>query len=77
MALSLGLPRKVAFFNAHKLAAAVVGIVAATGVTFSMSRWLVFRHQTEEDEEGPAEGEPAEPAEQLLSRPAVLAEKAS
>lgn len=45
LTLSLGLPRKVPFFNRHKLAAAVVGIVAATGISFSMSRWVVFRHR--------------------------------
>jgi len=42
MLLSLGLPRKIPFFNEHKLAAALVGIVAATGISFTMSRWLVF-----------------------------------
>lgn len=42
-ALSLGLPRKVAFFHDHKLAAAVVGIVAGTAFNFPMSRWVVFR----------------------------------
>lgn len=41
--LSLGLPSWVGFFHDHKLVAAVVGIVAATGISFSMSRWLVFR----------------------------------
>ena len=41
--LRLALPLRVAFFAKHKLAAAVVGIVAATGISFSMSRWLVFR----------------------------------
>ncbi|MDB5350391.1 MAG: putative rane protein [Planctomycetota bacterium] len=44
LAFRLLLPRKVAFFNAHKLAAAVVGIIAATGISFSMSRWVVFRN---------------------------------
>ena len=43
--ISLGLPRKVPFFNAHKLIAAVVGIVFATGISFSMSRWVVFRRK--------------------------------
>lgn len=43
MALSLGLPSRVPFFQDHKLLAAVIGIVAATGLSFSMSRWLVFR----------------------------------
>lgn len=42
LTLRLLLPRYVAFFQAHKLMAAVVGIVAATGVTFTMARWLVF-----------------------------------
>jgi dolichol-phosphate mannosyltransferase len=41
--LRLMLPEYVGFFAKHKLAAAVVGIVMATGITFSMSRWLVFR----------------------------------
>lgn len=43
LGLRLFLPRWVGFFHDHKLAAAVVGIVTATGVSFSMSRWLVFR----------------------------------
>lgn len=43
--LRLALPLRIAFFAKHKLAAAVVGIVAATGISFSMSRWLVFRHR--------------------------------
>jgi dolichol-phosphate mannosyltransferase len=47
LALSLGLPRKVAFFNAHKLAAAVVGIIVGTGVSFSMARWVVFSQPAE------------------------------
>jgi dolichol-phosphate mannosyltransferase len=40
--LRLYLPARLDFFNRHKLAAAVVGIVAATGISFSMSRWVVF-----------------------------------
>jgi dolichol-phosphate mannosyltransferase len=41
----LYLPGRIGFFARHKLAAAVVGIVAATGISFSMSRWVVFtRH---------------------------------
>ncbi len=43
--LRLGLPAYVRFFHDHKLAAALVGIVLATGLSFSMSRWLVFRPQ--------------------------------
>jgi len=46
--LSLYLPAHVAFFNQHKLAAAVVGIVAATGISFSMSRWVVFANRSPE-----------------------------
>jgi dolichol-phosphate mannosyltransferase len=45
--LSLYLPANLAFFARHKLAAAVVGIVAATGISFSMSRWLVFARRPE------------------------------
>ncbi len=41
--LRLALPRYYTFFRDHRLAAAVVGIVAATGISFTMSRWLVFR----------------------------------
>jgi dolichol-phosphate mannosyltransferase len=38
----LVLPTRVDFFARHRLAAAVVGIVMATGISFSMSRWIVF-----------------------------------
>jgi len=38
----LYLPANIAFFERHRLAAAVVGIIAATGISFSMSRWFVF-----------------------------------
>ena len=47
LTLSLYLPAQVAFFARHRLAAAVVGIVAATGISFSMSRWLVFGRRPE------------------------------
>lgn len=40
--LRMVLPVRVAFFGRHRLAAALVGIVAATGISFSMSRWVVF-----------------------------------
>jgi dolichol-phosphate mannosyltransferase len=40
--LRLYLPTRIAFFTRHKLAAAVVGIIVATGISFSMSRWIVF-----------------------------------
>jgi len=41
--LRLYLPAHFGFFQSHRLAAAVVGIVSATGISFTMSRWLVFR----------------------------------
>jgi dolichol-phosphate mannosyltransferase len=41
------LPAHVGFFARHRLVAAVVGIVAATGVSFSMARWLVFARRPE------------------------------
>ncbi len=43
----LYLPAHVAFFARHRLAAAVVGIVAATGISFSMSRWVVFARRVD------------------------------
>jgi dolichol-phosphate mannosyltransferase len=43
LSLRLILPIRFPFFRAHQLVAAVVGIVAATGVSFSMTRWFVFR----------------------------------
>ncbi len=43
--LRLYLPAHVGFFQRHRLAAAVVGIVTATGISFTMSRWLVFRRR--------------------------------
>jgi dolichol-phosphate mannosyltransferase len=42
LSLRLILPTRIGFFRAHRLAAAVVGIVAATGISFSMARWFVF-----------------------------------
>lgn len=72
------LPRKVAFFNDHKLAAAVVGIVAATGISFSMSRWVVFRRRPGDDGAVEAPAAPAAEAEieepQRLGRVAVPVE---
>jgi dolichol-phosphate mannosyltransferase len=41
------LPGHFGFFARHRLAAAVVGIVAATGISFSMARWLVFARRPE------------------------------
>lgn len=40
--LRITLPRHFGFFADHKLVAALVGIIAATGISFSMARWLVF-----------------------------------
>ena len=71
------LPRKVAFFNDHKLAAAVVGIVAATGISFSMSRWVVFRRRPGDDDEPESRVEIAVPAPgEHLARSAVAVEHA-
>jgi dolichol-phosphate mannosyltransferase len=45
--LRLYLPNHIGFFGRHRLAAAVVGIVVATGISFSMSRWVVFIRRPE------------------------------
>jgi dolichol-phosphate mannosyltransferase len=42
LSLRLYLPLHIGFFARHRLAAAVVGIVVATGISFSMSRWVIF-----------------------------------
>lgn len=63
----LYLPTRVAFFDRHRLAAAVVGIVGATGISFSMSRWIVFTRRPV-----PAPVRPiAEPAH--VNSPSVIA----
>jgi len=54
--LRLVLPSQVGFFRRHKLAAAVVGIVAATGISFSMSRWIVFSRRSLGHEGRPRRG---------------------
>jgi dolichol-phosphate mannosyltransferase len=63
--LRLYLPNRVPFFDRHRLLAAVVGIVLATGLSFSMARWFVFRRRVEaeapplagpEDDAGPGPG---------------------
>lgn len=48
LTLRLGLPRYIRFFDRHRLVAAVVGVVMATGLSFTMSRWLVFRRRGQE-----------------------------
>lgn len=40
--IRLWLPANFAFFDDHKLVAAVVGIVIATGISFNMTRYFVF-----------------------------------
>ncbi len=40
--LRLWLPSRFAFFDDHKLVAAFVGIVIATGISFNMTRYFVF-----------------------------------
>ena len=57
LTLRLALPRSVGFFARHRLAAAVVGIVAATGISFTMARWFVFGQAPP-----PPEGKAASPA---------------
>ena len=47
--LRLLLPRHVGYFQRHKLAAALVGIVCATGISFSMARWFVFARRHNSD----------------------------
>ena len=68
MTLSLWLPMRLSFFGHHRLAAAVVGIVVATGISFSMSRWVVFiRHPAVR----PTDNGTAEEIENPLHEPAV------
>jgi dolichol-phosphate mannosyltransferase len=53
LSLRLYLPEHFGFFHRHRLAAAVVGIVAATGVSFSLARWVVFSHRSGPREKSP------------------------
>ena len=69
--LRLYLPARIDFFQRHRLAAAVVGIVAATGISFSMARWLVFRPLRQATAEMGGGGEPASPPVEL--EPTTLA----
>ncbi|MFO0890210.1 MAG: GtrA family protein [Isosphaeraceae bacterium] len=66
--LSIYLPRSITFFDQHKLAAAVVGIVMATGISFSMSRWVVFTRRT-------SGSSPAELPADALANQAALPEE--
>ena len=47
LAFRLLLPSRIPFFARHRLAAAVTGIIAATGISFSLARWFVFAHRSE------------------------------
>jgi dolichol-phosphate mannosyltransferase len=60
--LRVSLPMRVAFFARHRLAAAVVGIVIATGISFSMSRWVVFIRRPEDSSRSEDSGLPGAPA---------------
>jgi dolichol-phosphate mannosyltransferase len=62
----LYLPARVAFFARHRLAAAVVGIVAATGISFTMSRWIVFTRRPESKRAAHIDSQPQ------VSPPSVL-----
>ncbi len=53
-----GLTRKVAFFDEHRLAAALIGIVVATGISFPMSRWVAFKDRSESEPPTPADPAP-------------------
>jgi dolichol-phosphate mannosyltransferase len=54
LTLRLILPNTFGFFRDHRLAAALVGIVAATGISFSMARWFVFGQKAAADDDKPA-----------------------
>ncbi len=56
--LRLSLPMQIGFFARHKLAAAVVGIVVATGISFSMSRWIVFSRGGDHNPPAPLPAQP-------------------
>ena len=47
LTLRLALPGTFGYFARHRLAAAVAGIVAATGLSFTMARWFVFDRKAE------------------------------
>ncbi len=65
--IRLYLPTKVGFFARHRLAAAVVGIVAATGISFSMSRWIVFSRRPDGRSRRHATGQPHVSADSALA----------
>jgi dolichol-phosphate mannosyltransferase len=63
LSLRLYLPLQFGFFARHKLYAALVGIIIATAISFSMSRWVVFIRSPEK---APAEDPISSPTETLL-----------
>jgi dolichol-phosphate mannosyltransferase len=62
LTLRLLLPNTLGFFHRHRLAAALVGIVAATGISFSMARWFVFGHKP-----APSGDKPAPPLKRRIA----------
>jgi dolichol-phosphate mannosyltransferase len=58
LSLRLLLPRFVPFFADHKLAAAVTGIVVATGLSFSLARFVVFRPASTPPDRDPVTPDP-------------------
>lgn len=67
--LRLYLPAHVGFFQRHKLAAAVVGIVTATGISFSMARWLVFSRRSVARDRARAEAKAAAAGSAVVTTP--------
>jgi dolichol-phosphate mannosyltransferase len=68
LSLRLYLPLRFGFFTRHKLYAAVVGIIVATAISFSMSRWVVFIRNPEMDS---AEEAASSPVESVLQESVV------
>lgn len=71
--LRLILPRQFSFFDRHRLAAALVGIVAATGISFSMARWFVFSGRGISPGESDLDSLSPLDDEDLDSKPALVA----
>jgi dolichol-phosphate mannosyltransferase len=71
LSLRLFLPQYFGFFDRHRLAAAVVGIIVATGISFSMSRWVVFIRRPAGAGTG-AVGRTSLPVKAALQEPAAV-----
>jgi dolichol-phosphate mannosyltransferase len=69
LSLRLYLPLHFGFFARHKLYAAVVGIIVATAISFSMSRWVVFTRSPKVDR---VEEEASPPVESVLQESVVV-----